>query len=69
MKKIMARLLNYKFSKICTGGGTYSDADCNIIQKIMKLIKPFLEENADVVYGSRFTGSFLRRVIYYKNHC
>lgn len=31
------------------------------------LIKPFIDEDADVVYGSRFTGSFLRRVIYYKN--
>ena len=31
------------------------------------LLKPFEDEKADVVYGSRFTGSFSRRVIYYKN--
>ena len=31
------------------------------------LIAPFKNSNADVVYGSRFTGTFARRVIYFKN--
>ena len=55
--------------KICTGELVLiQDADCEYNPEDYEaLIKPFLEENADVVYGSRFTGSFLRRVIYYKN--
>ena len=32
-----------------------------------KLIKPFLENQADVVYGSRFLGSSAQRVIYYSH--
>ena len=32
-----------------------------------KLIKPFFEEKADVVYGSRFIGEAYRKVIYPKN--
>ena len=32
-----------------------------------KLIKPFLESQADVVYGSRFLGSSAQRVIYYSH--
>ena len=36
-------------------------------QDYEKLIKPFKENNADVVYGSRFSGTATRRVIYFKN--
>jgi glycosyltransferase involved in cell wall biosynthesis len=32
-----------------------------------KLIKPFIENQADVVYGSRFLGSSAQRVIYYSH--
>ena len=32
-----------------------------------KLIKPFYEAKADVVYGSRFQGSSLKRVLYFRN--
>ena len=31
------------------------------------LIDPFIKDNADVVYGSRFQGSSKKRIIYYKN--
>ena len=31
------------------------------------LIDPFIKDNADVVYGSRFQGSSKKRSIYYKN--
>ena len=55
--------------KICTGELVLiQDADREYNPKDYEaLIKPFIDENADVVYGTRFTGSFLRRVIYYKN--
>jgi glycosyltransferase involved in cell wall biosynthesis len=33
----------------------------------VKLIKPFIENQADVVYGSRFLGSSAQRVIYYSH--
>ena len=32
-----------------------------------KIIEPFLNNNADVVYGSRFQGSSKKRIIYFKN--
>ena len=32
-----------------------------------KIINPFLTKDADVVYGSRFTGSGPNRIIYFKN--
>ncbi len=55
--------------KICTGELVLiQDADLEYNPDDYEtLIRPFIDENADVVYGSRFTGSFLRRVIYYKN--
>ena len=31
------------------------------------LIDPFIKDNADVVYGSRFQGSSKKRIIYYRN--
>ena len=32
-----------------------------------KLVKPFIKNNADVVYGTRFQGSSEHRVIYYSH--
>lgn len=32
-----------------------------------KIIEPFILNNADVVYGSRFQGSSYKRIIYFKN--
>ena len=54
----------------------YIDGDLTIIQDadleydpndFEKLIKPFIENQADVVYGSRFLGSSAQRVIYYSH--
>ena len=38
-----------------------------IINDYEKIIEPFLNNNADVVYGSRFQGSSKKRIIYFKN--
>jgi glycosyltransferase involved in cell wall biosynthesis len=44
------------------------DADLEYNPKdIPRLMLPFLEENADAVYGSRFGASEYRRVIYYRH--
>ena len=44
----------------------FQDADMEYDPKdYSKLIKPFIENNADVVYGTRFISSKPRRVIYF----
>lgn len=45
------------------------DADTEYSPKdYPKLLEPFFESRADVVYGSRFRGSEPRRVIYFSHH-
>lgn len=36
-------------------------------EEYSRLIEPFLNKNADVVYGSRFAGSQPKRILYFKN--
>ncbi len=46
----------------------FQDADLEYDPNdFIKLIRPFLENEADVVYGSRFIGSSAHRVIYYSH--
>ena len=46
----------------------FQDADLEYSpEDYEKLVKPFIKNNADVVYGTRFQGSSEHRVIYYSH--